>query len=148
MAEQNNTPDQMTIYEEIKEQVRQRFERRTQLAGNLMGLIGYVIVAPFLFQYESGLFSTQVGFIIGALWLGGLLIHAVNVAFAEMRDRALQNELERVGLLPARTREEKAKHDEQYTGGERLVRLTDEGELIDVAYDYDDDYDENNRQTK
>jgi len=139
MTEHNTIPDQLAIYKDIKKRVHQRFEWRTQFAGHLIAFLAFVVASPFVFNQYSGIFQFETAFLVGALWFGGLMIHAVNVAFAELRDRALQNELEKAGIFPGMIRDEKAKHDNQYTGEERLVRLTEDGELIDADdYAYED----------
>ena len=139
MTEHNTIPDQLAIYEDIKKRVNKRFEWRTQFAGHLFAFLAFVVVAPFVFTEAVGVLQTKVGFIVGALWFGGLMIHAVNVVFSELRDRALQNELEKAGIFPGMIRNDKVKHDNHYTGEERLVRLTEDGELIDANdYAYED----------
>ena len=56
-------------------------------------------------------------------WLTGLGVHTINFAMTELRERALRAELDRAGYYQ---RAGKAKREE------RLVRLSDDGEIVDV----------------
>lgn len=133
---QNPSPpeslDLNAIYQDVKERVEKRFQWRAELGGHIIGYIGFLFVGTLFFSENSGIRSTEVYPIIALIWLGGLMIHVMNVMMFELRERALQRELENAGIYPGMIQREKAKHNTQFGGNERLVRLTEDGELVDV----------------
>ena len=116
------------IYNDIKKRIDDLYGKRAEFFSHLVGFVVVMVIAWGFTDigYDLG----PIGEIFSVLWLMGLSIHAVQTYFEEMKERALQRELERVGLLTPR-QVEKAKHHPP----ERLVHLSDDGELID----YDDD---------
>jgi hypothetical protein len=72
-------------------------------------------------------------------WTMGILIHLVQFAFDEWGERAVDAELERVGLVAYQRRKAKrAAADED----ERLMRLGEDGELVEIEdhYDHEEDH--------
>lgn len=120
------------IYEDIKKRINDRFEVRTQLAGNLAGFVGASVVLLFLDNGSvlPSWLDSLLPYIMG-LWLIGLFVHFANWLLSELRERALRNEIERsgIGLYQRRLAEKRKREAEE--SGERLVRLTDDGEIVD-----------------
>lgn len=142
MSQDHRPPEPIdvnAIYQDVKERVEKRFEWRTQLAGHTIAYLVFLFAGSKLFIYDTGLLSTEAYPIAALIWLGGLMIHMINVVMAEFRERALQRELEQAGIYPGMLQREKTKHDAQFDGNERLVRLTDEGELVDIDPYTDDE---------
>lgn len=136
------TPDEiLTIYADIKKRVYARYEMRTNFAGNVAGFAGTLFVV-----YVLGQMSLLPGWIISILpwvlgfWLIGLSVQAANWLLYELRERAVQREIDRIGLgwYDRRlTAKRKRMSDEPE---ERLVRLSDDGEIIDLYHEEYADY--------
>ena len=106
---------------EIKRQVDQKLWRRGLLGAHLiLWLIGCGIVG---FEY-----GRLVG-IVAPAWFGLVLLHGLLVVLWERRERDIQAEVERRAQVRG---SEKLKRD-------RLYRLSDDGELIEVEDEASDD---------
>ncbi len=106
---------------EIKRQVDQKLWRR--------GLLGAHLI---LWLIGSGIIGFEYGRLVGIVapaWFGLVLLHALLVGLWERRERDIQAEVER--RVQARGGE-KLKRD-------RLYRLSDDGELIEVEDDEQDE---------
>jgi hypothetical protein len=131
------SPDELRmIYEDIRARVNARYVSRTMFAGHLVAfLVTTMIIVLFARSgMLLGLPDNLINYGIAA-WFIGICIHTVNWLLTEMRERAIQKELERFGLRSyERYFLEKQKRDNNQQ--ERLVRLTNDGEIVDY---YDDD---------
>jgi len=109
------------IYQEIKQRIDALYRNRTQYFGHLTAFLilnigGWVLISGS--DASMGFFA-----FLSIAWLTGLGVHTINFAMTELRERALREELDRAGYYQ---RAGKAKRDE------RLVRLSDDGEIVDV----------------
>lgn len=115
---------QKEIYKAITKRVKKRFDRRKEFFSHL---VGYSVTMAFIWGAWLNLsqFGEGISGIAAALvtvgWTIGIFIHGTQWYFSELEDRALERELERAGLYSG-----KLKNDE------RLVRLSDDGELLDL----------------
>jgi hypothetical protein len=104
---------------EIKREIDQRMWRRGLLGGHLvLWLVGSAIVGirgPWLVE------------LVAPAWFGLVMLHGLLVLLWENRDKAIKAEVERREALRG---SEKLKRD-------RLYRLADDGELIEVDEDED-----------
>ncbi len=107
------------LYKEIRKQVQERYEARGQFLGHA---VTFALVVNFVYPT---IFGRQFPSLLLGLWTLGLSIHAVNWLLYELRERAVQREFDRV----LEQRGGKAKLDQ------RLVRLSNDGELLDVDDD-------------
>lgn len=117
--------DYEKIYDDIRARVSERFEMRTQFAGHLGA---YLVVSLFVWGYWIYPFNPQgtletIGAVAMGLWTIGVVVHGVNWLLYEIRERVIQRELERAGLDYAPAKRKPA---------ERLVRLSEDGELLDL----------------
>lgn len=123
------------IYEDTKRRIKKRYNQRAEVISHA---IAFAISIPALWFVLLGTswFSGDTWESIAALgsigWLIGLSIHLSQHMIYEMRERAINRELDRLGMFDAT---EKAKRDS--APPERLVRLSDDGEIIDL-YNEDD----------
>jgi len=128
------------IYQEIKQRVDRLFEARTQFLGHAVAFMVAMVAVWFYLIPQAG-WNRSFFFVVSIGWLMGFSVHIINMVMFELRERALRDELDRAGYYAARTG--KSKRDE------RLVRLSEDGELEDV-YPYPEDdlysYDAANRQ--
>ncbi len=112
------------IYEDIINRVKKRYDRRKEYFSHAvaylaaMGMMWFVWLDPSDFMKGFGV----LGAIITVPWTIGILIHSVQWLFDELQERAVNVQLARAGINTAYV---KAKREE------RLVRLSDDGELID-----------------
>jgi hypothetical protein len=137
-------PDELLeIYDDIKKRVHERFERRSHFVGNLAGFAGTVFVVYVLGQMNvlPNWITSILPWVMGA-WLIGLSVETAKWLMYELRERAVRREIERAGLGLVQHRlisKRKRIVDEP---PERLVRLSDDGEIIDLYHDdyADEDY--------
>lgn len=120
-----------SIYNDIRKRVKKRYDKRKEFFGHF---ISYLLVNSFLWTafFAPNEFGSGLGGGVGALvtvgWTVGLFVHMLDWLSEEMVERAVEREMERAGFTSL-YQYEKAKRDE------RLVRLSDDGELLD----YDDE---------
>lgn len=114
------------IYKDIKKRMHARYESRAELAGHLAAYIIIAVIGGF----AIGAYDQTLWRVLGLLWTAGIFIHAVTTYFEEMREKAIDRELERYGLRPrVELESEKVKRDG--LSDARLVTLSDDGELVD-----------------
>lgn len=125
--------DELHIYEAIREDIEKRFVFRTQFFGHLVSFLIFTILI-WHFWIGPGSPDSQTlrrhwlaTFTTGA-WAMGVFIHFINWMFFEMRENAIQREMRRYRLSQIKTEKTKRK----FIQGERLVRLTEDGELEEV----------------
>lgn len=113
------TYDDDSELNEIKREIDQQLWRRGLLGGHLvLWLVGCAIVGikgPWLVEF------------VAPAWFGLVLLHGLLVWMWESRDKAIKAEVERREALRG---SDKLKRD-------RLYRLADDGELIEVEEDED-----------
>jgi hypothetical protein len=136
------TPDEiLAIYEDVKKRVYERYEMRTSFAGNLAGFAGTVFVTYVFAQMNilPGFLHNILPWIMG-FWLIGLSVHSVNWLLYELRERAVRREIDRIGLgwYDRRLMAKRKRMSDEPE--ERLVRLSDDGEIIDLYHDEYADY--------
>ena len=128
----NNDEDFDLIYNDIKRRVDKLFAARTQYFGHLIAFLAAMLFAwGFVIWFSSVPFSLLM--LITCIWGMGIGIHTVNWIMFEMREKVLRSELEKAGYYDRETA--KLKRD-------RMVQLSDDGEIIDF---YGDEYDEYNQ---
>lgn len=123
--------DQYKIFKAMERRIKERFSRRVEFLSHF---IAFVLIMPAIWvvikTWMPALAFWDIALIaITAGWTVGLLIHFVQVVAKELEDRAVASEMERLGLLQY----EKFKRDG--TVPERLVRLTDDGEIVELEYE-------------
>ena len=120
-------------YEAIRKRMTERYRSRAEFYGHL---IAFVIINLFAWAVipstlSEGLRATILTFLalISVGWFVGVAIHAINFILVEMRERAIDREIERERRwLAGEDMDEKPKRHR------RLERMTDdEGELLDEA---------------
>ena len=123
------------IYDDIRVRVSARYATRAAFAGHLAAFIATTAVIMFFASsYILPGFFSQLALFGLAAWFIGISIHAMNWLLCELRERAIQKELERLGVgYYERNFWEKHKRDRGQP--ERLVRLTDDGEIVDLYED-------------
>lgn len=131
MAKKTKAPD---YEQEIRQRITKRYENRTQFYGHL---IGFIAVNGFLWGVlqPSG-FGSTLSILITGGWTLGILIHFVNFLFTESRENAIEKAIERerqwrgergdVVVVPEAEMKRKR---------ERLSDLADDGELIEIVED-------------
>ena len=124
-------PEAERIYKDIRKQVKNKYEKRREFAIHfamfLMAMYGIWIVLSL-----AGLFKDLAG-IISVLWGMGLIAHFLDFLFHELQEREIQVELERAGIVPQSNKFKNTTPDDRY------VRLSDDGELVEIeALDPDD----------
>lgn len=119
--------DIRTIYNDIRQRVKKRYDKRKEFFGHF---VSFLLVNGFLWTVLLPIQDFGDGFwgVFGAVvtvgWTVGLFVHMLDWVSEEMVDRAVEQEMERAGFHSI-YQYEKAKRDE------RLVRLSDDGELVD-----------------
>lgn len=127
-------PDAERIYKDIRKRVKDKYDKRKEfaihLAMFLMAMFGIwnVLSLAGLFKDLAGIFSV--------LWGMGLIAHFLDFYFHELQEREIQVELGRAGIAP---QSNKLKNTAS-VDDERYVRLSDDGELIDIDPLEADDY--------
>lgn len=110
---------------EIRKRLTERYNARAEFAGHLVAFVISMAVLWGLLSPQDG--WATLALLISGGWLVGLVIHAVNLLMAELRERAIDAAIERErawrGAYPAEP--VKAKRD-------RLTRLSSDGELLEV----------------
>lgn len=132
------------IYKDIKARVTARWEKRGEFMMHIViygiAIIGYV----FFIDTSSweGVMKTLAG-IFMILWTMGFLAHAVDTLFHELRERAIDREVDRLGLRHALYQQQIEKSKRDNDRHDRLVTLGEDGELVEI-----DDYEEDNLYNK
>lgn len=121
--------DNERLYQHVVKRIERRYEARTQLAAHFIAFVALGIVGLFVIPHGQWWVAVM------GVWLAGLLVHAINVGFAELRDRAIERELERAGVYASakRKRDDEVSTTHERAEAMRLVHLSDDGELVDVA---------------
>jgi hypothetical protein len=146
MAKKDSSSDADRLYKEIRRRVTARYEKRKDFwSMNGCFVLFSIIVWGFWLDFftVSGLLEQGVRL----FWFGFLfacVISTVEYVLFELQERAVDREMERVGLRRsyielAEHRGAKRKNDSGDTPLERLVALSEDGELIpldDDAPDY------------
>lgn len=129
----NYTPEDMHyIYDDVKTRVRQRFRNRASYFESLAIWLVICVAGGLAF----GAYDQTVFRIIGLLWTARMLVRTADFVLDELREKALDRELRQFGL-PSRTELESEKAKRADMVGTRLVRLSDDGELIDFTDESD-----------
>ncbi|GAB4516175.1 MAG: hypothetical protein OHK0046_21040 [Anaerolineae bacterium] len=127
------------LYGDIRERISKRYESRMEFTIHVAFFVIATIGLFFMWNNElATLFLRNVCTGLLGLWFFGLVGHVINFAFEEMRENAIERELQRVGLLTPH-QIEKAKHPPQ-----RLVMLGEDGELVE----YPDSNEDEGRRAK
>ena len=117
-------PESERIYKDIRKQVKNKYDKRKEfaihLAMFLMAMYGIWGVLSL-----AGLFKDLAG-IISVLWGMGVIAHFLDFMFNELQEREIQTELERAGIVPQSTKLKNTTPDD------RFVRLSDDGELVEI----------------
>lgn len=127
------------IYNDIRKRIRRKYENRKEFISHVAGYLfamffmWFIISSPYDFLNTHDL-GTNIARIISGMWTIGILIHGVQFMMDEMRENAINRELERHEMFRGKLKNE-----------ERAYRLQDDGEII--ADDYDD-YDEAPRRDR
>ena len=137
MAEDQN------VYEEIRKRVHKRYKRRVDFAESVMVFVAVNVIMWLLWaftDYEARI-SVLVPLIVSGISAAMMTSEVVSFVLGEAEERAIQREIEveRQWRREA-SNSEKAKRDDA-----AYMRLSDDGELVDVA-DYDPDIDGELRQ--
>jgi len=116
---------------EIRQRITKRYENRSEFYGHLAGFI--VFNAILWFGLNPSGFGYTVAMLITGGWGLGLAVHFINFVMKEARENAIEKAIERErewrGYAPES--EMKRKRD-------RLTRLTDDGELVEIVEDDED----------
>jgi hypothetical protein len=128
--------EQLQIFQAMEARIKRRYARRIEFISHA---IAFVILVPIIWLVILNWlpdypFWKIVGAISTGGWAVGFLIHLVQVIGQEMEDRAIMGEMERLGMLGSYKR----KRDEQ-SPPERLVRLSDDGEIIDLGLEMEEE---------
>ena len=128
-----------TIYQDVRQRVHKRFERRKEFFSHLVGYV--VSMIGFWLFWNPVAFGDGGWGIAAALatigWTMGILIHLVQFSFDEWGERAIDAELERVGLAAYQKGKSKRTDDKE---GEWLTRLGEDGELVEMEDNYEEDH--------
>lgn len=132
--------EQYQLYQEIEARIRKRFDRRKEFFGHFVGYFVTMVGLWFLLltptQFGVGLWGSLAALFTIA-WSMGVFIHLVQYVFDEWGERAIDSELEKAGVRAIRHSKYKRDRDAQAA---RLVRLGEDGELVDISqYSNDDD---------
>lgn len=109
-----------TNVDDIRTRVERRYRRRYELAAHIVMFL-FILAGLLLLRVPPPAVA-----LLGGVWALVLTVHGLKVVFDEFSDRAIEHEIERER---AQTYEsDKPKRDWQ-------VRLSDEGELIEIIED-------------
>lgn len=137
------TPEEAyAIYKDIKARVTARWEKRGEFMIHVViygiAILGYVLFVDTS-TWSSVVTSVINGFMV--LWTMGFAGHAMDTLFHELRERAINSEVDRMGLRHALYQQQIEKSKRDNNGHDRLVRLGEDGELVEV-----DPHDEEDNQ--
>ena len=134
------------VYKNIEKRVRQRFERRKEFFSHLVAYAIFMVgmwAMVGLGQFGEGFWGISAA-VITVGWTMGVLIHVIQFVLDELGERAIDAELEKAGLgVYQRGVRGKDKRGAEVHGA-ALMRLAEDGELVEMEDDYDDSpfYDE------
>jgi hypothetical protein len=116
-------------FDEIRKRIEKRYDQRAEMLSHT---IAFVVVNGFvwgawLLTDPLARMTAVIPAALTILWFVGFAIHGVQYLTAEARERAIEQALEREREWYYQG-EHKAKRD-------RLTRLTDDGELVEVVED-------------
>ena len=114
-------------YDEIRRRITKRYDNRTEFFSHLIAFLafnglGWMLWLGTPYEARSGVLGVLL-LITSVGWLVGLLIHMVMFLMNEARERAIEQAIEREREWVSMG--EKPKRD-------RLTRLSEDGELMDV----------------
>jgi hypothetical protein len=112
-------PEGEPDYDSIRQRVERRFHRRYEMVAHI---VMYLVIIAGLWILR--LPQTALILIAGA-WGLAVLLHGLQFLFAEMSDHAIEREIER----------ERSRFYEADKPKRSHLRLSDEGELLDVIED-------------
>lgn len=119
---------------EIRNRVRQRYDKRAEYFGNLIAFIVFTLAVWFIIMptlsADNGFFRFLFT-VINIGWAIGVAVSSVQHLMYELGERATQYEIEREREYFYMTR--KAKNSPSET--QRLMTLSDDGEIIDYEED-------------
>ena len=135
--------EEQRLYKDIRKRVHQRFEKRKEFFSHLAAYL-FTMIGTWFFMLPMDTFShenwTVIATIITIGWSMGLVIHGTQYIFDELRERTIERELERAGIVPGFLRD-KAKR-EQIDHDEKVMRLSEDGELEEIGTSgYEDESD-------
>ncbi|NWG16882.1 MAG: 2TM domain-containing protein [Chloroflexi bacterium] len=110
-------PEGKPDFDSIRQRVERRFHRRYELAAHI---VMYLVIVGGLWALR--LPGMALALIAGA-WGLVVLIHGLQILFAEMSDSAIEREIER---------ERSRFYEADKPKRSQHLRLSDEGELLDV----------------
>lgn len=120
------------IYKDIRKRVHEKYEKRKEFAmhatifGFSMFLLWFVLYSPS--DFGDGNILKAILTIFSCLWAIGFVAHGVDFGFTEMRENAIDREIERTRLFG-----DMGKLKNEDVG----MRLRDDGEF--VGFDLQDD---------
>lgn len=133
MGKRSDQDDIRRVYEDIRKRIKKRYDKRKEFFGHFLSYL-FVNAMIWLVLLEPSQFGDGVWGIGGALvtvgWTIGIFFHAADWLSEELVEQAVEREMERAGYRSV-YQYEKAKRDE------RLVRLSDDGEIVDYEEDYE-----------
>lgn len=118
-------------YDDIRTRVERRYRRRYELAAHMVMFL-FILGGLALLRVPSTALA-----LLGGVWALIVAVHGLQVVFAEFSDRAIEREIERERAQLYGS--DKPKRDWQ-------VRLSDEGELLDIIEDEPEADDKQKRQ--
>lgn len=120
-----------TDYDGIRARVERRYRRRYELAAHIV-LFLFIVVGLLLLRVPPRALA-----LLGGVWALVLVVHGLQVVFAETTDRAIEREIER---------EQERMYEAEKPKRDRRMRLSEDGELIEVIEDEWDDGGKQKRQ--
>lgn len=131
------------IYDDITRRIESLYKERAEFFGHLaFFLVGMFFIWFVWLDYNEIGIRGAANFVatISVVWFLGLITHFVQWVFSEYKERAVQRELERVGLTRYYEFGTDQLTDKVKNEDVRLVRLSEDGELIglDDEPGYDD----------
>jgi hypothetical protein len=124
-------------YEAIRKRMTERYRSRAEFYGHLIAFLiingfAWAVIPGTLYESSRSTILTLMA-LTSVGWFVGMAIHAINFILVEMREHAIDREIERERRwLAGEATGEKPKRS-------RLERLTDDdGELLDDVLDAQD----------
>lgn len=116
-------PKPPELLTELRKSIQRRYDSRAEFFGNLVAFVILVGGVWTLGRPDPVSGWHTVAIVITLGWAAGLGVHFVNFLTTEGREKAIQTALVRYGAETADGMPE------------RLVRLSEDGELVEVGYD-------------
>ncbi len=117
-------------FDSLRARIERRYRRRYELAAHIVMFL-FITVGLLLLRVPPTALA-----LLGGVWALVLVVHGLQVVFAETTDRAIERAIEREQGQAGSA--EKPKRD-------RYVRLSDDGEVLDVI---DDEWDADGEQKR